>query len=62
MSEEAARIFEILKAANPYIDRSEVSVDWEPGDLEAIEALKLEEMLDEALADPVLCQNSALLK
>ena len=52
MSEEAARIFGILKAADPYIDRSEVSIDWEPGDLEAIEALKLEEMLDEALADP----------
>ena len=52
ISEEAARTFAMLKAADPYIDRSEASIDWTPGDLKSIEALKLEEMLDEAVADP----------
>ena len=52
MSEEAAHAFETLRAADPYTESTGVSINWEPSELEAIEALNLEELLHEALADP----------
>ena len=52
MNEDAAHAFEMLQSADPYIEGTDVSSEWDASDLEAIEALNLEEMLDEALADP----------
>ena len=52
MNEAETLVFEMLQAADPYAERRDASIDWTPNDLEAIEALRLEEMLGEALADP----------